>query len=143
MAEQLICNQQVGGSTPFTSSISGSCRVRNSGGIPERPKGADCKSVVTDFGGPNPPSPTRTEILSIIVGRIFVLYYSLFNIHHSFDRILNIDAAWLMMFPSEAKYYIRLRRVVCGSKTAQENIPPFLSKTKTRMQKLHTGVFFH
>ena len=28
------------------------------GGIPERPKGADCKSVVTDFGGPNPPSPT-------------------------------------------------------------------------------------
>ena len=29
------------------------------GGIPERPKGADCKSVVTDFGGPNPPSPTK------------------------------------------------------------------------------------
>ena len=30
------------------------------GGFPERPKGADCKSVVTDFGGPNPPSPTKT-----------------------------------------------------------------------------------
>ena len=29
------------------------------GGFPERPKGADCKSVVTDFGGPNPPSPTK------------------------------------------------------------------------------------
>ena len=29
------------------------------GGFPERPKGADCKSVVTDFGGPNPPSPTN------------------------------------------------------------------------------------
>ena len=51
MAEQLICNQQVDGSTPFTSSIYG--------GFPERPKGADCKSVVTDFGGPNPPSPTK------------------------------------------------------------------------------------
>ena len=50
MAEQLICNQQVDGSTPFTSS---------NGGIPERPKGADCKSVVTDFAGPNPASPTR------------------------------------------------------------------------------------
>ena len=49
MAEQLICNQQVDGSTPFTSS---------NGGIPERPKGADCKSVVTDFAGPNPASPT-------------------------------------------------------------------------------------
>ena len=50
MAEQLICNQQVVGSTPITSSIYGR--------VPERPKGADCKSVVTDFGGPNPPSPT-------------------------------------------------------------------------------------
>ena len=28
------------------------------GRFPERPKGADCKSVVTDFGGSNPPSPT-------------------------------------------------------------------------------------
>ncbi len=51
MAEHLICNQAVDGSTPFTSSIFG--------GFPERPKGADCKSVVTDFGGPNPPSPTK------------------------------------------------------------------------------------
>ena len=50
MAEQLICNQQVVGSTPITSS---------NGGIPERPKGADCKSVVTDFAGPNPASPTK------------------------------------------------------------------------------------
>ena len=53
MAEQLICNQQVDGSTPFTSS-----NYNIYGGIPERPKGADCKSVVTDFAGPNPASPT-------------------------------------------------------------------------------------
>ena len=53
MAEHLICNQAVDGSTPFTSSILG--------GFPERPKGADCKSVVTDFGGPNPPSPTNKK----------------------------------------------------------------------------------
>ncbi len=51
MAVQLICNQQVTGSTPATSSIHG--------GIPERPKGADCKSVVYDFAGPNPASPTK------------------------------------------------------------------------------------
>ena len=31
------------------------------GRVPEWPKGADCKSVVTDFGGSNPPSPTRKE----------------------------------------------------------------------------------
>ena len=58
MAEQLICNQQVGGSTPFTSSTF--LKFHNLyGGIPEWPKGADCKSVVSDFGGSNPPSPTR------------------------------------------------------------------------------------
>ena len=64
MAEQLICNQQVVGSTPITSSIYGR--------VPERPKGADCKSVVTDFGGSNPPSPTillaaSSEMLAAIL----------------------------------------------------------------------------
>ena len=54
MAEQLICNQQVDGSTPFASSI-----LATYGRFPERPKGADCKSVVTDFGGSNPPSSTN------------------------------------------------------------------------------------
>ena len=29
------------------------------GGVPEWPKGADCKSVVDDFGGSNPPSSTK------------------------------------------------------------------------------------
>ena len=62
MAEQLICNQQVVGSTPITSSKKVRSEKRTSyGGFPERPKGADCKSVVTDFGGPNPPSPTRKK----------------------------------------------------------------------------------
>ena len=37
LVEQLICNQQVGGSSPSASS--------KSGGVPERLKGADCKSV--------------------------------------------------------------------------------------------------
>ena len=52
MAEQLICNQQVVGSTPITSS---------NGSVPERPKGADCKSVVSDFSGPNPLAPTMKK----------------------------------------------------------------------------------
>ena len=29
------------------------------GWVPEWPKGADCKSAVTDFGGSNPPLPTK------------------------------------------------------------------------------------
>ncbi len=56
MAEQLICNQQVDGSTPFTSS-------NIYGSVPEWPKGADCKSVVCDFGGPNPPAPTKNPFV--------------------------------------------------------------------------------
>ena len=67
MAEQLICNQQVDGSTPFASSNLATIF----GGIPERPKGADCKSVVTDFAGPNPASPTKTKRTPF--GVLFVL----------------------------------------------------------------------
>ena len=46
--EQLICNQQVGGSSPSTR-------------IPEWPKGTDCKSAGNAFGGSNPPSPTKLK----------------------------------------------------------------------------------
>ena len=59
LVEQLICNQQVGGSSPSTSSKLPLQRTSEYGGIPEWPKGADCKSVVSDFGGSNPPSPTK------------------------------------------------------------------------------------
>ena len=51
LAEQLICNQQVIGSSPIIGLY---------GWVPERPKGADCKSVVSDFGGSNPPPSTRS-----------------------------------------------------------------------------------
>ena len=53
-AEQLICNQRVGGSIPFGGSRLGAHR----GEVPERPKGADCKSAGAAFGGSNPPLST-------------------------------------------------------------------------------------
>ena len=59
LVEQLICNQQVGGSSPSTGSTTYGKQSSEYGGIPEWPKGADCKSVVSDFGGSNPPSPTK------------------------------------------------------------------------------------
>ena len=59
LVEQLICNQQVGGSSPSTSSNLSAAQQSEYGGIPEWPKGADCKSVASSFGGSNPPSPTK------------------------------------------------------------------------------------
>ena len=40
-----------------------SLRLRNSvyGGVPEWPKGTDCKSAASSFGGSNPPSSTRKK----------------------------------------------------------------------------------
>ena len=35
------------------------------GGVPEWPKGADCKSVVSDFDGSNPSSPTTKKHLQL------------------------------------------------------------------------------
>ena len=52
VVELLICNQWVGGSNPSAGSI---C---DSGGVPEWPKGTDCKSVGDAFGGSNPPPTT-------------------------------------------------------------------------------------
>ncbi len=53
-AEQLICNQRVGGSIPF----GGSRSMIHRGEVPEWPKGADCKSAGAAFGGSNPPLST-------------------------------------------------------------------------------------
>ena len=53
LVEQLICNQQVFGSSPNIGSFFGR--------FPEWPKGADCKSVASCFGGSNPPSPTKNQ----------------------------------------------------------------------------------
>ena len=40
------------------------------GGVPKWPKGADCKSVVSDFGGSNPPSSTKNLP---DLGKVFML----------------------------------------------------------------------
>ena len=66
LAEQLICNQQVAGSIPVTSSNkgrfpSGQREQTQQGKVPERPKGADCKSADHVFGGSNPPLPTTEK----------------------------------------------------------------------------------
>ena len=55
LAEQLICNQQVIGSSPIIgfSQLNMLCN----GQIPEWPKGTDCKSAANCFGGSNPPLP--------------------------------------------------------------------------------------
>ena len=53
LAEQLICNQQVIGSSPIIGFLKIS--YFHNGWIPEWPKGTDCKSAANCFGGSNPP----------------------------------------------------------------------------------------
>src|ERR1051325_2188990 len=86
MVEQLICNQQVAGSSPIASSVENASWIAwtepgfarrspsregvesfsrfptNNGRVPERSKGTDCKSVATGFEGSNPsPSTVATS----------------------------------------------------------------------------------
>ena len=62
MAEQLICNQQVDGSTPFTSSKPKSTHVDfYMGDFPSGQRGQTVNLLSHDFGGPNPPSPTSKK----------------------------------------------------------------------------------
>ena len=76
LVEQLICNQQVGGSSPSTSSIIATgfpVAIYNlkCGRVPEWPKGADCKSVAFRFGGSNPPSPTNKREYHMVLFFVF------------------------------------------------------------------------
>ena len=69
LAEQLICNQQVAGSSPIASSVE---QRKNEGHeslgrVPERSKGTDCKSVATGFEGSNP-SPSTVAMSGTKVG---------------------------------------------------------------------------
>ena len=59
LAEQLICNQQVIGSSPIIGFYTISYCIY--GQIPEWPKGTDCKSAANCFGGSNPPPSIRTS----------------------------------------------------------------------------------
>ena len=63
MVEQLICNQQVAGSSPIASSVEQrKCEGNESlGRVPERSKGTDCKSVATGFEGSNPSPSTDAK----------------------------------------------------------------------------------
>ena len=61
LAEQLICNQQVIGSSPIIGFYTISYCIY--GQIPEWPKGTDCKSAANCFGGSNPP-PSIFYLLS-------------------------------------------------------------------------------
>ena len=57
LAEQLICNQQVIGSSPIIGFFYNCITFVDNGQIPEWPKGTDCKSAAICFGGSNPPLP--------------------------------------------------------------------------------------
>ena len=77
LVEQLICNQQVGGSSPSTGSNQTATEY---GGFPEWPKGTDCKSAGYAFGGSNPPSPTKSPECESVQDFYFLpLHYSLFT----------------------------------------------------------------
>ena len=56
LAEQLICNQQVIGSSPIIG-LYNFIMILYYGQIPEWPKGTDCKSAATCFDGSNPSLP--------------------------------------------------------------------------------------
>ena len=62
LAEQLICNQQVIGSSPIIGFF---------GWIPEWPKGADCNSVSIAFEGSNPSPPILENNRRVQYSKIF------------------------------------------------------------------------
>ena len=74
LVEQLICNQLVGGSSPFFGSVL--CSIlfyfKEVGEIVKRSTTTDCKSVLSEFEGSNPSLPTKEkrdlECINLSVG---------------------------------------------------------------------------
>ena len=62
LVEQLTCNQQVMGSIPIASSLKDDVRTNVPGGVPERPKAADCKSAGIAYEGSNPSPSTKMRV---------------------------------------------------------------------------------
>ena len=58
LVEQLICNQQVGGSSPSTSSTEFSQEL-NMGEFPSGQRGQTVNLLLLRFDGSNPSSPTK------------------------------------------------------------------------------------
>ena len=97
-----------------------------SGGVPERPKGADCKSAVTDFEGSNPSPTTILVCPPSIKSNLKVPHHSLPGGMRSFDKV--------RVSRSETTRFSAARRV---SRTATNNpspttilvCPPVLNQT--------------
>ena len=66
LVEQLICNQQVGGSSPSTSS--------NMGGFPSGQRGQTVNLLSSDFDGSNPSPSTKKKPSAYADGFLFFLY---------------------------------------------------------------------
>ena len=67
LAEQLICNQQVIGSSPIIGFFIKLMIYIYYGWFPEWPKGTDCKSAASCFGGSNPPPPIRAKKFALLI----------------------------------------------------------------------------
>ena len=67
MGAHVVWDHGAAGSSPVTPTI-------QSGEIPKWLKGADCKSVVSDFGGSNPPFPTIIENNKERIGAFFFTF---------------------------------------------------------------------
>ncbi len=63
-------------------------------------------------GGSIPPRVTKTKILSTFVDGIFVLYYTLFIIHHSFKRIFVMNNGYTRVSPVYSLIFIQRLKIL-------------------------------
>ena len=110
------------------------------GWVPEWPKGADCKSVVTDFGGSNPPPSTnmrewrnwQTRTVQVRVKAISCRFKSCFP--HQANN-LRFSGGYLL---TEVKTGLEGRSSESGSSGARE---PTHGLRPASLKTPHSGVF--
>ena len=72
LVEQLICNQQVGGSSPSTSSNFLLKIELNMGVFPSGQRGQTVNLLLFSFDGSNPSSPTSKKSISLLMDFLLI-----------------------------------------------------------------------
>ena len=135
-----------------------SLRLRSSvyGGVPEWPKGTDCKSAASSFGGSNPPSSTSSSQASYRLRRAFSFHCKahralilLLLASKSQPLALGCDLVFgytpescgiytVVMFPVVAKFALRPRifytcgkKGVCAAPSLSTNPPNYPYRSRS------------
>ena len=102
---------------------------RRHGGVPEWPKGTDCKSAGYAYGGSNPPAPTKTALISSKSG-----LFCNFSGHFAFQRM---DEGYGEKQRQSKLARLRFSDSAPNSQVSENSFDPQLTHTRNNRESMY------